>query len=159
MFFIHIYIYIYVCIYIYIYVCIYIYISISISISLSLYIYIYIYILSAPLLLSAGQEVVRRPQTVGMTRQEMEPPLFAVQSYISKGIRRQGTGSFVRNSYVSTRCSVVICPYLCTSEPSCREAAAHLPPRDASLEAGSVDGFVFHHLFIFTYCVLLIRLF
>ena len=38
------------------------------------------------------------------------------QSYISKGIWRQGIGSFVRNSYVSTLCPVVICPYLCTSE-------------------------------------------
>ena len=39
-----------------------------------------------------------------------------IQSYISKGIWRQGKGSFVRNSYVSTRCPVVICPYLCTSD-------------------------------------------
>ena len=38
------------------------------------------------------------------------------QSYISKGIGRQGTGSFVRNSYVSTLCPVVICPYFCTSD-------------------------------------------
>ena len=38
------------------------------------------------------------------------------QSYTSKDIRRQGIGSFVRNSYVSTLCPVVICPYLCTSE-------------------------------------------
>ena len=38
------------------------------------------------------------------------------QSYTSKGIRRQGIGSFVRDSYVSTPCPVVICPYLCTSE-------------------------------------------
>ena len=38
------------------------------------------------------------------------------QSYITKGIWRQGIGSFVRNSYVSTLCPVVICPYLCTSD-------------------------------------------
>ena len=40
------------------------------------------------------------------------------QSYISKGIRRQGIGSFVRSSHVSTLCPVVICPSLCTSEAS-----------------------------------------
>ena len=40
------------------------------------------------------------------------------QSYTSKGIWRQGIGSFVRNSCVSTRCPVVMCPYLCTSEIS-----------------------------------------
>ena len=38
------------------------------------------------------------------------------KSYISKGIRRQGIGSSVRNSYVSALCPVVICPYLCTSD-------------------------------------------
>ena len=38
------------------------------------------------------------------------------QSYISKGIRRQGVGSFVMSFYVSTICPVVICPYLCTSQ-------------------------------------------
>ena len=40
------------------------------------------------------------------------------QSYISKGIWRQGIGSFVRNSYVSTLCPVAICPYLCTPDGS-----------------------------------------
>ena len=39
-----------------------------------------------------------------------------IQSCRSKGIWRQGIGSFARNSYVSTLCPVVICPYLCTSE-------------------------------------------
>ena len=38
------------------------------------------------------------------------------QSYISKGIQRQGIGSFVRHSYVSRLCPVVMRPYLCTSE-------------------------------------------
>ena len=38
------------------------------------------------------------------------------QSYMSKGTWRQGIGSFVRNSHVSTLCPVVICPYLCTSD-------------------------------------------
>ena len=40
------------------------------------------------------------------------------QSYMSKGIWvwRQGIGSFVRISNVSTPCPVVICPYSCTSE-------------------------------------------
>ena len=38
------------------------------------------------------------------------------QSYISKGIWRQGIGSFVRNSNLSTLCPVVICPYVCTSD-------------------------------------------
>ena len=32
------------------------------------------------------------------------------QSHVRKGIRRQGVGSFVRSSYVSTPCPVVICP-------------------------------------------------
>ena len=36
-----------------------------------------------------------------------------LRSYTSKGIGRQGIGSFVRKSYVSTLCPVVICPYLC----------------------------------------------
>ena len=39
-----------------------------------------------------------------------------IQSCTSKGIWRQGIGSFVRNSHVSTLCPVVICPYLRTSE-------------------------------------------
>ena len=42
--------------------------------------------------------------------------LVLCQSYISKGMRRQGIDSFVRISYVSTLCPVVICPYLCTSD-------------------------------------------
>ena len=42
--------------------------------------------------------------------------LELTQSYISKGIWRQGIGSFVRDSYVSTLWPVVICPYLCTSD-------------------------------------------
>ena len=42
--------------------------------------------------------------------------ILGLQSYMSKGIWRQGIGSFVRNSCVSTLCPVVICPYLCTSE-------------------------------------------
>ena len=47
---------------------------------------------------------------------------FTFQSYISKGIRRQGAGSFVRKSYVSTLCPVVIRPHLCTFR------IARLPP-------------------------------
>ena len=39
-----------------------------------------------------------------------------VRATISKGIRRQGIGSFIRNSYVSTLCPVVMCPYVCTSD-------------------------------------------
>ena len=42
------------------------------------------------------------------------------QSYIRKGIWRQGIGSFVRKAYVSTLCPVVVCPYLCTSETRSR---------------------------------------
>ena len=42
--------------------------------------------------------------------------LCCPQSYISKSTWRQGIGSLVRNSYVSTLCPVVICPYLCTSD-------------------------------------------
>ena len=48
----------------------------------------------------------------------------ASQSYMSKGIWRQGKGPFVGNSYVSTLCPVGICPYLCTSE---------FPPRGLTL--------------------------
>ena len=33
-----------------------------------------------------------------------------IQSYTSKGVGRQGIGSFERDSYVSTLCPVVICP-------------------------------------------------
>ena len=36
------------------------------------------------------------------------------QSYVSKGIWRQGIGSFAMNSQVSTLRPVVTCPYLCT---------------------------------------------
>ena len=39
-----------------------------------------------------------------------------IHSYIRKGKWRQGIGSFVRSSCVSTLCPVIICPYLCTSE-------------------------------------------
>ena len=45
---------------------------------------------------------------------------------------RQGIGSFVRDSYVSTRYPVVVCPHLCTSEahqaraqPRARRQAVH----------------------------------
>ena len=48
------------------------------------------------------------------------------QSYISKGIWRQGIGYFARNSYVSTLCAVVICPYLCTHEMKLRIAISTL---------------------------------
>ena len=44
------------------------------------------------------------------------PRIRLGQSYISKGIWRQGIGSFVRNSSASTLCPVVICPCLCTSD-------------------------------------------
>ena len=37
--------------------------------------------------------------------------IMLIQSYMSKGIWRQGIGSFVRYFYVSTLCPVVICPY------------------------------------------------
>ena len=38
------------------------------------------------------------------------------QSYTSKGVPRQGVGSLVRSSCVSTLCPVVICLHLRTSE-------------------------------------------
>ena len=41
---------------------------------------------------------------------------YQTQSYTSKGMCRRGIGSFVRNSYLSTPCPLVICPYLCTSD-------------------------------------------
>ena len=95
---------IHVCIYIYSVCMHYIYIYTS----LSLYIYIYIYI-----------ERERETVTEGVAT---DTPAFdhdfqvVSPSYISRGIWRQGIGSFVRDSYVSTLCPVVICPYLCTSE-------------------------------------------
>ena len=51
----------------------------------------------------------------------------ARQSYTSKGIWRQAVGSFIRNSYVSTICPVVKCPYLCTSDIT--RHTTPLPPR------------------------------
>ena len=58
-----------------------------------------------------------------------------LQSYINKGIRRQGIGSVVRNSYVSTLCPVVICPNLCTSECSdSLEIRSREPPRTSALK-------------------------
>ena len=50
------------------------------------------------------------------------------QSYTSKGIGPQGTGSFcvVRKSYVPALCPVVLCPYFCTSD------ALSAPPRRPS---------------------------
>ena len=43
-------------------------------------------------------------------------PAWRSELHTSKGIGRQGVGSFVRDSYVSTLRPVVIRPYLCTSE-------------------------------------------
>ena len=43
--------------------------------------------------------------------------LLPNQSYISKGIWRQGVGSLVRNSCVSTLCPVDMCPYSGTPDP------------------------------------------
>ena len=75
--------------------------------NICVYIYIYIYIcmyvcmyLSLKLLCIPSFVLLHQP----------------VQSYRSKGIWRQGIGSFDRNSCDSTRCPVVICPYLCTSD-------------------------------------------
>ena len=51
----------------------------------------------------------------GLACSHCPPRCRTLRSYISKGTGRQGIGSFVRNSCV--RCPVVICPYLCTSEP------------------------------------------
>ena len=42
--------------------------------------------------------------------------VFVSQSCASKGLRRQGIGSFVRNSYVPALCPVVLRPNLCTSD-------------------------------------------
>ena len=43
-------------------------------------------------------------------------PIRYHQRYIHKGIGRQGIGSFVRGSHVSTLRPVAVRPYLCTSE-------------------------------------------
>ena len=75
-----------------------------------IYIYIYIYIHKqvAAKSSSAGTpiacQVQVRTATFGATQ---------VRAYDDRAI-----GSFVRNSYVSTFCPVVICPYLRTSETS-----------------------------------------
>ena len=100
---ISIYIYIYIHIYvhaIHIYICIHI-----CTCYICIYIYIYIYIFYC-----CGTRV--SPENLPFTR-----------SHISKGIGRRGIGSFVRNSYVSTLCPLVICPYLCTSDSRARHAA------------------------------------
>ena len=49
---------------------------------------------------------------------------------ISKGVWRQGIGSFVRNlnSYVSTLCPVVICPPSCISELVAIQVTLNLDP-------------------------------
>ena len=53
-------------------------------------------------------------------------PFAPVGFRISKGIWRQGIASFVRNSYVSTPCPVVICPYLCAPAQLARPCAGVL---------------------------------
>ena len=55
------------------------------------------------------------------------------QSDRSKGIWRQGIGSFIRNSYVSTLRPVVICPYSCPSEETPRRQTRGAPPADSTL--------------------------
>ena len=58
----------------------------------------------------------RSPSAAGL-RDETAEVLGGAQSYIRKGIGRQGIGSFcITNPYVSTLRPVVMCPYLCTSE-------------------------------------------
>ena len=78
------------------------------------------YILLLIILYASREAVHAQPlQRAGLHRQhqgiDVSPPRLS-QSYMSKGIWRQGIGSFVRNSYVSTLCPVVICPYWCTSD-------------------------------------------
>ena len=84
------------------------------------------------------------------------PPLPSMisESYISEGIWRQGIGSFVRNSYVSTLCPVVICPYLCTSDVLARaRAQAALPcrgPGSPGLDSGLVLSMFYIGIYNFT---------
>ena len=89
----HIHIYTYISLSLYIYI--YIYTHICICICIHIYIYIYIYIYS-------------------IASHRMPPPTLGCPN---EGIGRQGTGSFLRSSWVSTLRPVVICPYLCTPDP------------------------------------------
>ena len=126
-------IYVYVYDYDYVCVCISIYHSLSIYISLSLYIYIYIYITmcihiyiyiyiySFPV--QAWASVPNTPAVAGASPSGTQPGSGVdsargqvCQSCARKGRGRQGAGSFVRSSYASALCPVVVCPYLCTSD-------------------------------------------
>ena len=110
----------------------------TISHSLYTYIYIYIYIYMPCASRSGGGGSQRQPgedhEVARLVRRSPGSLLRRAgagagwarvsQSCISKGIWRQGIGSFVRNSYVSTLCPVVICPDLCTSESAAHGGAA-----------------------------------
>ena len=61
------------------------------------------------------------------------------QSYISKGIWRQGIGSFVSKSYVSTLCPVVICPHLCTSDCDLTNTLEWSWAKKCRVGLGSID--------------------
>ena len=63
------------------------------------------------------------------------------QSY-TEGIGRRRVDSFVTNSYVSTLCPVVICPYLCTSEPAFGESAR---------DGGRVYIYIYICIYTYTY--------
>ena len=82
------------CMYMYMYM----YMYLCVCISLSLYIYIYIYACITIATFHLHQSAASRgapPRAAALRR---------TRSYIRKAIGRQGTGSLVRNSYVSTPC-------------------------------------------------------
>ena len=85
-------------------VCIYIYIYIYIYICMYIYVYTHIHIHTYIQTAALSKALNRWPSTI--TFAELH----------SKVVWRQGIGSSVLNSYVSTLRPVVICPYLCTSE-------------------------------------------
>ena len=74
------------------------------------------------------------------------PAARRTQSYTSKGIWRQGIGSFVRKSYVQALCPVVLCPYLCTYDARLSAVSARFP----CLKPAS-SGFIYNvYIYIYT---------
>ena len=59
---------------------------------------------------------LRNILAIGMKSISHSKQVLLYQSCTRRGIGRQGVGTFLRNSYVSTLCPVVLCPYQCTSD-------------------------------------------
>ena len=83
-----------------------------------------------------GTGALRRAKRERVPRSRMMP-LASAKKYSGEedselqGICRQGIGSFVRNSYVSTLRPVVLCPDLCTPERHAGRLAFRAPDRGA----------------------------